>query len=246
MKAAPDRLIILSDPRSPAAEAYRTLRTSVLFSSLDSPLRTLLVTGAGAGEGSSAISCNLAVAFAQAGTKAILVDGDLRRPSVHEAFGLANDKGLTTALLDDTGGELPLQPTSVPNLQLLTAGPLPPNPADLLGTQRMQRLIQALSASADLVLFVSPPAGYVADAAVLASKADGVILVISAGKTRREVAMRAKALLEKANARILGVVLDNASLDADLSLALGGSSSARSPRPWLPFRRKHSFWRNRL
>ncbi len=216
MKAAPGRLIILDDPRSSAAEAYRTLRTSIRFSSLDKPLRTLLVAGAGAEDGSSTVLCNLAVAIAQADTRVIVVDCDLRRPSVHGMFGLANDKGLTTLLLDEERKELPLQPTEVPNLQVLPAGPLPPNPADLLGTQRMQRVIETLASAAELVLFSAPPAALVADATVLASRLDGVILVISAGRTRREVASRAKALLEKANANILGVVLNNARLDESL------------------------------
>lgn len=236
--AAPDRLITLVDPGSPVAEAYRTLRTSILFSSLDSPLRTLLVTSAGPEEEKSVVLCNLAIAIAQGGTRVVVVDGDLRRPSIHDLFQLSNDKGLTTALIDDSCMDLPLQPTPLPTLQALTSGPLAPNPSDLLSTQRMQRVIQALSSSTDLVLLGAPPVGYLSDAALLAAKVDAAILVISAGKTRREVALRAKTLLEKANARLLGVVLDNAQLDTDLFRVLNGSSSARSVRSWLPFRKK--------
>ncbi len=216
MKAGAGRLITLSDPRSPAAEAYRTLRTNLQFSSLDNPPRTLLVTSAGADEGKSSVVCNLAVTIAQAGTQVIVADCDLRRPSVHEFFDVANDKGVTSALLDQSPEELPLQQTAVPNLQLLTAGPLPPNPADLVGSQKMQRIIERLSTSADLVLFDAPPVGLVADATLLASRMDGVVLVISAGKTRRDAADRAKAALEKASARILGVVLNNTRLDTSL------------------------------
>lgn len=206
------RLVTLSDPRSPAAEAYRTLRTNIQFSSLDHPLRTLLITSAGADEGKSTTLCNLAVTMAQAGTNLIVADCDLRQPSIHEIFRLGNDKGLTTALLGDMEGELPLQQTPIPNLVALTAGPPPPNPADILGSQRMQRVVDALSASADLVLFDSPPIGLVTDAAMLASRVDGVILVIRAGKTRRETASRAREILEKVNARVLGVVLNDAHL----------------------------------
>lgn len=216
MKSGADKLITLGDPRSAAAEAYRTLRTNIQFGSLDNPVRTLLVTSAGPDEGKSTILCNLAVAMAQAGTRVTVVDCDLRRPSVHQLFDLTNDKGLTTALLDETGGDLPLQKTAVPNLTVLTAGPLPPNPTDLLGTQRMQRVIESLVASTEMVLFDSAPVGFVADAAVLAAKVDGVILVVSAGKTKRDIASRAKGILEKANARILGVVLNNAQLDSSL------------------------------
>lgn len=214
MKSGADKLITLGDPRSAAAEAYRTLRTNIQFGSLDNPVRTLLVTSAGPDEGKSTILCNLAVTMAQAGARVTVVDCDLRRPSVHEIFDLSNDKGLTTALLDEKGGELPIQKTAVPNLTVLTAGPLPPNPTDLLGTQRMQRVVESLTASTEMVLFDSAPVGFVADAAVLAAKVDGVILVISAGKTRRDIANRAKSILGKANARILGVVLNNAQLDS--------------------------------
>ncbi len=209
-------LVMLGDPRSPSAEAYRTLRNNIQFSSLDHPIRTLLVTSAGADEGKSTTLCNLAITIAQAGTSTIIVDCDLRRPSVHEILDVSNDKGLTSALLDGKDEALPLQSTAVPGLRVLTAGPVPPNPADLLGTQRMQRLIDALTASAEIVLFDSPPASIFADAAMLASRVDGVILVISAGRTRREVASRAKGILEKANARILGVVLNNARVDTSL------------------------------
>lgn len=209
-------LVTLTDPRSPSAEAYRTLRNNIKFSGLDHPVRTLLVTSAGADEGKSTTLCNLAITLAQAGTSTIVVDCDLRRPSVHEILDLANDKGLTSALLDDKGEALPLQPTAVPGLRALTAGPLPPNPADLLGSERMHQLIETLTASAEMVLFDSPPASIFTDAATLASRVDGVVLVISAGKTRREIANRAKGILEKANARILGVVLNNARVDTNI------------------------------
>lgn len=209
-------LVTLTDPRSPAAEAYRTLRTNIQFSSLDKPAKTLLVTSAGADEGKSTTLCNLAVTVAQSGKSVVVVDCDLRHPTVHEMFDLSNDKGLTTALIDGTKSEIPLQQTAVNGLRVLAAGPVPPNPADLLSTQRMKEILAALSDSADLVLFDSPPVSLVADAAMLASQVDGVILVISAGKTRREIASRAKALLEKVNARVLGVVLNNARVDSSV------------------------------
>jgi len=236
--AAAEKLITITKPQSPAAEAYRTLRTNILFSSLDRPLKTLLVTSAGPEAENSVVLCNLAVAMAQGGARVIVVDGDLRRPSIHEYFQLGNDKGLTTALIDGSGEEIPLQPTQLPNLHALTSGPLPPNPSDLLCSQKIERAIQALSSSADLVLIGAPPVGYLADAALFAAKADGSILVISAGKTRRDVALRAKTLLEKANARLLGVVLDNAELDSDLFRVLGGSDNPRSLRSKLPFLKK--------
>ena len=221
MKGSAAKLVTLSDPQGPTAEAYRTLRTNIHFSTQQSPLRSLLVTSAGPDEGKSMTLCNLAVTFAQAGTKLIVVDSNLRHPSIHEVFDLANDKGLATALLDEQPRELPLQPTMVPNLQVLTSGPLPPNPTDLLASRRMRQLIESLVASAELVLFDSPPVALVADAAILAHMLDGVILVISAGRTRRDMAIRAKSILEKASARVLGVVLNNAEQDANLDRYFG-------------------------
>jgi len=238
VKATPHRLATLADPRSPEAEAYRTLRTSILFSSLDQPIRTLLVTGAGAEDGKSTVVANLAVAFAQAGTQTILADFDLRRPALHDLFDLPNDKGVTTALLEQGKGTPHLQPTAVPGLHLLTSGPVPPSPGDLVGTQAAKQLVQTLSSMAELVLFDAPSAGYVADAAILASQLDGVVLVVSAGTTQRDVALRAKTLLEKANARILGVALDNVHTDPALLRALGAPSQAQPSRSWFPFRKK--------
>ncbi len=216
MKAGADQLVTLSDPRSPAAEAYRTLRANLQFSLLDRPARTLLVTSAGPDEGKSATLGNLAVILAQAGTRTLAVDCDFRRPSLHRLFDLSNDKGLATALLEGGSAEPLLQATAVPDLRVLTAGPPPPNPGDLLRTPRMEQIIRELASSADLALFDAAPVAVVADAALLATLMDGVILVVSAGKTRRELASRARSMLEKANARVLGVVLNNARLDRHL------------------------------
>jgi capsular exopolysaccharide synthesis family protein len=216
VKAGADRLVTLTDPRSAAAEAYRALRINLQFSSLDRPLRTLLVTSAMADEGKTAALCNLAVTFAQSGSSVVVADCDVRRPSVHQLFDLANDKGLTTMLMGDRTGEIPLQQTAVPGLRILTTGPVPANPADLLGARRVRQIIDSLSGSADLVLFDAAPVGLVAETAVLASQMDGVLLVVSAAKTRREAAVRANSLLEKASARVLGVILNNAQSEGKL------------------------------
>ncbi len=203
-------LIALRDPRSPAAEAYRTLRTNIQFSSLDKPLHTLLFTSTGADEGKSTTLANLAVTMAQAEQRVILVDCDLRRPTLHTLFGLSNETGLTSAILQPDAAALPLQDTSVAGLRLLPSGPLPPRPADLLGSRRMEALIDRLRADADMVLFDTPPVIAVTDAAVLATRLDGVLLVLQAGKTRRDRAREARRLLEKVKANIVGVVLNNA------------------------------------
>jgi non-specific protein-tyrosine kinase len=208
-------LITVSEPRSPISEAYRTLRTNLDFAGLDQALETLVVTSAGVGEGKSTTLANLAVVSAQAGRKVIVVDADLRRPTLHQTFGLANDRGLTTMMMDEAAlASPPLQDTEVEGLSVLTSGPLPPNPADLMGSRRMEEVIAALSKQADQMFFDAPPVVAVTDAAVLATKVDGVLLVISAGKTRREYARTAVQRLEQINARLVGTVLTNVQLGA--------------------------------
>lgn len=212
MRAA-DEVVTIAAPRSPAAEAYRVLRTNMQFASLDRPLRTLLVASAGPGEGAPAVAANLAVVFAQSDRRVALVDADLRQPTLHDLFGVENRGGLTAAVLDDQVENPVLSATSVEGLGLLVAGALPPNPADVLGSQRVQRLIGALAARHDLVVLVAPPVTIGADAAVLAPQADGVLLVLQAGKSRRDAALRAKEQLARVQARVLGVVLNGATID---------------------------------
>ncbi len=207
-------LIALRDPKSPAAEAYRTLRTNIQFSSLDKPLHTLLVTSTAPDEGKSTTLANLAVTMAQAEQRVILVDCDLRRPTLHTLFNLPNQVGLTSMILQEETAPLPLLETSVPGLSLLASGPLPPRPADLLGSRRMEALIARLREEADMVLFDTPPVIAVTDAAVLATRLDGVLLVLQAGKTRRDRAREARRLLEKVKANIVGVILNNARQEA--------------------------------
>lgn len=203
-------LITVSNPRSPISEAYRTLRTNLEFSSLDKPIRSMVVTSASPEEGKSTTLANLAVVIAQAGKKVILVDCDLRRPSLHQIFDARPTPGFTDMMRDDAlMSKPPLQETGVPNLWLLPSGTIPPNPAELLASRRMSEVIAALQQHAEMILFDAPPVIAVTDAAVLASKVDAVLLVISAGKTKREHAKKAKTLLDKVNARLIGAVLNN-------------------------------------
>ncbi len=212
-----DSLVTLTKPRSPVSEAYRTLRTNLEFSSLDKPVKTMVVTSPGPEEGKSTTLANLAVTLAQAEKEIILVDCDLRRPSQHEIFGVNNGVGLTTMVVDDEAmADPPLQQTSVPGLWLLPSGPLPPNPSELVGSRRMEEILAVLSQRADTVLFDAPPVIAVTDAAVLSSKVDGVLLVINAGGTKRDHAQKAKALLEKVNANLVGAVLNNVKMDTSL------------------------------
>jgi capsular exopolysaccharide synthesis family protein len=215
MNEKPSELITVSEPRSPISEAYRTLRTNLDFASLDQALKTLVVTSAGVGEGKSTTLANLAVVSAQAGRKVVLVDADLRRPTLHQVFDLSNESGLTSVMVDETAlSSPPLHESGVEGLSVLTSGPLPPNPADLMGSRRMEEVIAALAERADQVFFDTPPVVAVTDAAVLATKVDGVLLVISADKTRREVARTAVQRLEQINARLVGTVLTNVQMGA--------------------------------
>lgn len=205
-------LITLTDPRSAASEAFRTLRTNLMFSSLDEPLHTLVVTSPGAEDGKSTALANLAVTLAQSGKRTILVDCDLRRPSQHEIWGVAQEPGLTSMVLDKLETP-PLAETGIENLWVLPSGPLPPNPADLLGSDQMDAIIETLKADADFVLFDTPPVVAVTDAALLSVKADGVLLVLRAGRTSRDSAERARDLLERINVRIVGAVLVDARVE---------------------------------
>jgi non-specific protein-tyrosine kinase len=217
VKTTSSDLVLISDPQSQAAEAYRALRVNIQFASPDHPLRTILATSAGPDDGKSTTLANLAAALAETGAPTLLVDADLRRPSLHTIFGLPNDSGLTSLMLAGaaapTAEALPIQQTSVPNLRLLPSGPLPPNPAELLASRRMADLLALLAEQATYVLFDTPPVLAVADATVLASRVDGVLLVVRAGKTRRDLALKARKTLEQVKANLIGAVLTDAPMD---------------------------------
>ena len=198
-------LVTISAPRSPAAEAYQSLRTNIEFSALDRPLRSLLVTSPDAETRTSEALANLAVVMAEAGDRVIVVDGDLRMPQQHEIFQVSSDSGVSDWLLG--GGDPSLTPTSVSRLRLLAAGPLPPNPVALLSYNRLAELLTALTSEADYVLVDAPPVLAVTDAALWASQVDGALLAFSAGRTKREHAQRAKEVLERVRANIVGAVL---------------------------------------
>jgi len=202
-------LITISEPSSAVAEAYRRLRTNLEFASLDHPIQTVLVVSADEAEGSPTTVANLAVSIAQSGRSVILVDSDLRQPTLHEVFGLDNGQGLVAAL-EDPGADALLLESGVAGLLVLPSGPVPAIPADVVASPSMIALIDSLRSRADIVLFNAPPVIDVTDAAVLASRVDGVLLIVNAGRTRRASALRAKELLHKVNARILGAVLSNA------------------------------------
>ena len=205
-------LITLSDPRSPAAEAYQSLRTNLEFSSLEQHLHSILVTGADDTTDKSVTLANLAVVMTQAGDRVIIVDGDLRRPQQHEIFDLHNNLGLATWLAGE--GSAPIQDSSIDGLQVLTSGPVPANPVALLNGRRLSDALAEISGQTDYVLVDAPPVLAVTDAAIWASKVDGAVLLVNAGRTKREHAQRARTVLEQVHARIVGAVLLNAEQDA--------------------------------
>lgn len=200
-------LITFTKPKDPIAEAYRTLRTNIHFSAMDNPYRAIMLTSAGPGEGKSTTLANLGVAMAQAGNKVLIVDCDLRKPVQHKVFELSNIKGITNVLVDHVSIDEAIQSSRVPDLSILTSGPIPPNPSELLGSERMKGLIEELKDQFDLVLFDTPPVVAVTDAAVLAAQLDGIILVLRSGVAKIDMAKQAKELLEKANGKIIGTVL---------------------------------------
>lgn len=227
-------LIPIEEPRSLVAEAYRALRTNIQVSSVDDPVRTLMVSSAAEFDGKSTVLANLAVVMAQAGQSVILVDADLRRSTLHKKFRLPNKEGLTTVLLQDQpSANGYLHETGVPNLRVLTSGPLPPNPSELLSSRKMQQLIEHLRQEADIVLFDTPPALPVTDAAVLATRVDGVLFVISAEQTRKAAVRQAVESLKQVKARFLGATLNRMApqyLHDYGYYQYGGSDEA--PRRW--------------
>ena len=208
-------LVTITDPTSPAAEAYRRLRVNLLAAGRDDPLQTLLVVAAGLDAEKARTVANLAVTFTKMGKRVILADCDLRHPAQHTLFDLDNDTGLTSAL-EHADAPLPLQSTKLAGLKVLTSGSSVAVSSDLLASPVMRDLIARLRDEADVILFDAPPVVLATDAAELATQVDGVLLTVSAGQTKRDDALRAKDLLAKVGARLVGAALINAPVDAEL------------------------------
>ena len=208
-----ETLITHLSPKSPVSEAYRTLRTNIQFSSADKPLRSILVTSASPTEGKSTTIANLAMVMAQMGSRTLLVDTDLRRPILHSLFRQKREPGLTEVLMGSAEFEAVVRQTGIENLSLLTCGTLPPNPSELLGSERMRALIKEMGDRFDFMLFDTPPVIAVTDASVLAAELDGVIMVVWSGRTSREVVLRGRTLLNNVGARIIGSVLNNVDIE---------------------------------
>ncbi|MBC7074983.1 MAG: CpsD/CapB family tyrosine-protein kinase [Syntrophomonadaceae bacterium] len=207
-------LISSKSPKSPVAEAFRTLRTNLAFTGMDHSSRSILVTSPSPEDGKSAVAANLAVVLAQAGNRVILVDCDLRKPVQHKIFQVANDRGFTNCLVQAAEIEEAVIKTGVDNLDLLTSGPVPPNPAEILASKHMSNLLEHLLGKYDYVITDAPPLLAVTDAAILATQVDGVILVVRSANTRIDQAREAKNRLLKVNARLLGAVLNQVKVNS--------------------------------
>ncbi len=201
-------IITLSNPKSPISEAYRVLRTNIQYSSVDKPLRILNVTSAGPEEGKTTTVLNTAITFAQSGNRVLVIDGDMRKPKLHKLLGVSNNNGLTNVLANRADYREYVKKTRVEGLEILTCGAIPPNPSELLESNQMKLLISKLREDYDLIVFDAPPVGSVTDAAILSTLVDGTILVAASGTVERDNLKRAKELLQKVNANIIGVVLN--------------------------------------
>jgi capsular exopolysaccharide synthesis family protein len=201
-------MISIKNPKSLAAEAYRTLRTNIQFSSLDEEIKTIAVTSTQPGEGKSTVISNLAITTAHSGKKVLLIDCDLRKPTIHKKFGVSNQEGLTNLLAKEKSLEEVIKTTNISNFYLLTSGPIPPNPAELLGSKKMKSLLKELDEIFDMVFIDSPPVLAVTDAQILASQCSGVIFVTGYGQSEKQAVVRAKELIDKVGGKILGVVIN--------------------------------------
>jgi capsular exopolysaccharide synthesis family protein len=213
-KLKTDRLMAL-DTNSSAAEAYRVLRTSVLLSSVDRPPKTILVTSGQPGEGKTTTVINTAISLAQLGASVLIIDCDLRKPSVHKALGVDQTTGLSTYLSGKIDVDEAIRKLPITNLSLLPCGAIPPNPSEMISSAKMKQMLQTLGETYDHILIDSPPLLKVTDPVILSTLVDGVILVVHGGKSTREVVRRTRQELSVAGARIFGVVLNNVELNSE-------------------------------
>lgn len=203
------KLITAVEPKNVVAEQFRTVRTNIDFSSIDRELKTILFTSSDVSEGKSTISANTAVTWAQQGKKVLFIDADLRRPTLHTTFGLTNTQGLSTILVNNEDYRSIAVQSVIDNLTVITSGPVPPNPAELLNSSRMKAFLKSVQAEFDLVVLDVPPLLSVTDTQILAANVDGVILVVRQGVAQRASVKRATELLNIVHANVLGYVLND-------------------------------------
>ncbi|EYE89478.1 tyrosine protein kinase [Fervidicella metallireducens AeB] len=206
-------MIMHRKPKSPVAEAYRTLRTNIQFASFDKDIKTVVVTSSGPTEGKSTTAGNLAISMAEMGKKVLLIDCDLRRPSIHKKFKISNQEGLSNLLVENAKVE-DVAVKFMDNLLILTSGKIPPNPAEMLSSNKMRNFISEMKEEFDFIILDTPPVIAVTDAQILSTMADGVLLVVSSGQAEREAVERSKTLLVNVGANILGVVLNKVEINS--------------------------------
>ena len=229
------KLITVAHPKSPISEQFRTIRTNINFMAIDKPIKTLAMTSANVSEGKSTVTDNVAVVWAQTGQRVLLIDADLRRPTLHTTFNKSNQEGLTTILTSGTNSidlRQIVQPSGIENLDILTSGPVPPNPAELLNSQRMKTLIESVKSVYDMVIVDVPPMLEVTDTQVLSHYLDAIVLVVKQGQTQKLAVKRAVELLNLAHANLLGYVMNDVNTDGDAGYGYGygygyGSGSAQ-------------------
>lgn len=207
------KMITSINPKSIISEQFRTIRTNINFSLQSRELKTLLFTSSSVGEGKSTSAVNVAIVFAQEGKKVLLVDTDLRKPTLHYTFTMPNTSGLTNFLTGHWHLNEVVKETKIAGLHLILSGPIPPNPAELLSLDSMDLFFSEVSKKYDLIIFDAPPVLSVSDAQILANKCDGTILVISSGLTNKENAVKAKEVLQASNATMIGTILNNYKLE---------------------------------
>lgn len=195
--------------KSIVSEQFRTLRTNINFSMPDKELKTLLFTSSSPGEGKSTVAANMAVVFSQEGKRVLLVDADMRKPTVHHTFHITNTEGISDLLSRKSILEDVVKTCEIDNLSIITCGPIPPNPAELLSSQTMQKLLEEMTDKYDLIIFDAPPVLSVTDAQILSNKCEGTVLILNSGNTEKNALLKAKEALNSSKANILGVVLNN-------------------------------------
>lgn len=204
------QMLTVSSPKSINTEQFNTIRTNIEFSNVDNDCSSIMVTSSSMSEGKSTISANLAVAFARQGKRVILVDSDLRRPTVSATFKMKNPMGITSCLADSNVKIREIvYKTSVPNLYVIPSGPIPPNPSELIGSNKMLKLINALNEQSDLVIYDAPPVLSVTDAQLLSTRVDGTVLVVRENQTEKESIKTAIKLIEHVNGNIIGTILND-------------------------------------
>ncbi|SHK56867.1 CpsD/CapB family tyrosine-protein kinase [Tepidibacter formicigenes] len=211
------KLIVRDNPKSPISEAYRNIRTNIQFANIDKNLKTIMLTSATQGEGKTTTISNIAVTLADLGKKVIVIDCDLRKPKVHKIFKISNTNGITDILLENTSYKEYVNKDIIENLHVLTAGQTPPNPAEMLSSNKMKDLIETIKKDYDYVLIDTPPVAVVTDAAIISTFTDGVVLVCASGQVEIDLVKRSKENLKKVNANILGVILNKLPLDISKS-----------------------------